>query len=248
MTTPYPHLSRAPITEALLDMRVELASDAALDQIAAAFGDEVRADFPHEEPIRQLQAQVGITGGVPGVTSSETRIGSIFWADPRIRAVQARRDGFSVNHLAPYKDWDALRAEAERYWGAYRRAARPIRVLRCGVRFINRIELPVGDELRVHLKTFPEVGGTLPPLLDEYLLRVAVPFGSRRAVITQATLPAENAAESTKRAIILDVDAFSDVSLAPDSPAVWAEFDELRAVKNQCFFGSLDESTWSAYR
>jgi uncharacterized protein (TIGR04255 family) len=250
MSEEFPHLARAPITEALLDVRVEPNPAASVDAISAAFRARLGGAFPEAKPIQQMHAQLAFGGeGDGGVAAAaQETIGHIFWTADHKRAVQARADGFSVNHVGDYKDWDAIVADAHRYWREYLAAAAPLRVIRCAARFINRIEVPAGDDLRRHLQTRPEIGEQLPPLMEEYFMRVVLPFSDRRrAVITQATIP-EAVSGSGRRSLLLDIDAFAETSLAPDGAEIWAEFEELRIAKNRCFFQSLQPDTWRAYQ
>ena len=249
MPEAFPHLKHAPITEALLDLRVQLPGafgESALEE----FRGRVRASFPEERPIKRVQAQLAFGDGGAGLTTAAPEaIGSIFWSSSQKRAVQARIDGFSVDHVGDYEDWGALTADARRYWQDFVAAAHPQKVTRCAARFINRIEIPAGDDLKTHMQTRPEIGDKLPQLMDEYFLRVVVPFKEgRRAVITQTSIPAEDGAASTSRSILLDIDAFTEIDLAPDSPELWAEVEALRAVKNSCFFNSLQPETWRTYQ
>jgi len=248
MSERFPHLSRAPITEALLDLRVALPAERGLSEITAAFGAAVAAEYPERSPIQQLQAQLAFGDSGGGALTSAQHIGDIFWTSDKKRAVQARLDGFSVNQVGAYKDWETIVADAQRHWKAYVAAAKPEKVVRCAARFINRIEVPVGDDLKKHLLTFPEVGTALPPLLDEYSFRCILPFDDgRRAAITQATVASDGGTSSTSRALLLDIEAFSDREFAPESADLWAEFDELRKIKNACFFDSLQPATWKAF-
>ncbi len=249
MSERFPHLSRAPITEALLDVRVPLPAGRTLAEITDAFSLAVAADYPERRPIQQLQAQLafGDDGG-GAVTSAQLIIGEIFWTSDKKRAVQARLDGFSVNQVGSYRNWETITNEAKVRWKAYVAAAKPERVVRCAARFINRLEVPVGDDLRKHLLTFAEVGSALPPLLDDYSFRCVVPFGDgRRAAITQATVPSDGVGNANTRVLLLDIDAFSEREFAPDSADLWSEFDKLREIKNSCFFDSLQPTTWKAY-
>lgn len=248
MPEEFQHLKNAPITEALLDVRVEPPPGTTIETLTAAFRSHVDDAFPEQKPILKVQAQLSFGGESKGFGASET-VGNIFWSASRKRAVQARLDGFSVNHVGGYEDWDALKRDAQQYWKHFLVAGQPLRVIRCAVRFINRLELPVGDDLSKHLRTRPEAGEKLPQVLDEYFMRLILPFAAqRRAVITQATIPLEDGGASGKRSLILDIDAFSETSLAPDSDEIWAEFEELRIVKNRCFFDSLQTETWRAYQ
>jgi uncharacterized protein (TIGR04255 family) len=99
METEFPHLARAPIREALLDIKVEPRLDFTADQLAT-FVDMVRTEFPSPQALRSLHTELDLTGEAPGLRSSPPQtFGTICWNESKTRAVQARVDGFSVNHV-----------------------------------------------------------------------------------------------------------------------------------------------------
>jgi uncharacterized protein (TIGR04255 family) len=63
-----------------------------------------------------------------------------------------------MSHLAPYENWNAVRDEARRLWALYRSIAKPSKLIRLAVRYINRIDmpLPLGD-FKDYLRTVPDV-------------------------------------------------------------------------------------------
>lgn len=248
MDRDFPHLSKAPIREAVLDIKVEPHIELTAEALAA-FVDKVKADFPDAKPIRTLQAEFDVRGEDPGVRSGPPlTLGSICWNESKTRAVQGRLDGFTVNHVQGYESWAVLREQAGRLWSEYVAIARPKRVIRCALRYINRLELPVLVDMSASLLTRPEVGAELPQLVDEFFMRVVVPFpDGRKASVTQASEPvAETGAQA--RGLILDIDAFSTRAFDIGDDGVWKEFDELRVIKNKCFFNSLKPATWEAFR
>ena len=173
----FPHLSRAPITEALLDIRVEAPDPAApVDSISAAFRAELGTEYPDDKPIDHMQAQVAFAVGGESATAAKQQIGRIFWSSDHKRAVQARTDGFTINHVGDYKDWDAILGDARRYWPTYLAVATPRRVIRCAARFINRIEIPAGEDLGIHFKTRPEISDDLSRNMENYFMRVTIPL------------------------------------------------------------------------
>jgi uncharacterized protein (TIGR04255 family) len=72
-------------------------------------------------------------------------------------------DGFAMSRLAPYENWNAVRDEARRLWDIYRSIAKPSKLIRLAVRYINRIDmpLPLGD-FKDYLRTVPDVSPDLP--------------------------------------------------------------------------------------
>ncbi len=242
----FPHLTRAPITEAVVDIKVDPGPGDFPGRLAD-FRPRVATLFPDEQPIFRDRVTFGVN-----VATSTMRdpMGSIFWSPSKTRAVQARPDGFSVNFVSDYTNWADLKAEAQRFWTEYVAAVQPARVVRCALRYINRLEVTRGDDLQHHLLTRPELGAALPKQIEEYIMRVVVPFPPRaHAAIMQTALPASPGETSaTKRTVVLDIDAFVDAILPPDSTEIWSEFENLREIKNQCFFRSLQDATWKAYR
>ncbi len=248
METEFPHLSRAPIREAVLDIKVEARPEFTVEGVAE-FVEQVRSDFPDTGPIRTLHAEVDVRGEEADLRSKgPLTVGTICWNESKTRAVQGRIDGFTVNQVQSYESWDVLREQAYRLWGKYVAVALPIKVVRCALRYINRLEVPVLVDLGESFLTRPEVGAELPQLMEEYFMRVVVPFPEgRKVVVTQASeLVTEDAAST--RGLILDIDAFSTRTFDIGDDAIWKEFDELRAIKNICFFKSLKPATWEAYR
>lgn len=247
MTSAFPHLNRAPIREALLDIKVDSRPGITLE-LLSGFVESVRSQFPDVQPIQTLQTQFDFSGDEPGVRSSSAQIiGSICWNTTKTRAVQARTDGFTVNQVQGYESWEALRSQAEPLWEEYVRLVAPVAVTRCALRYINRLEMPLNQDLSHWLRTRAEVPPELPQSLDDYFARIVLAFGDdRKAAIIQASEPATG---SEHRGLILDIDVFAEKRFAPsDNAGVWAEFEQLRTIKNQCFFQSLHPDLVETYK
>lgn len=245
MPRPYEHLKRAPITEALLDIRAVLPGSGGL-LFLDAFRSRVQASFPTTRPIRQVQAEVKVDDDGAQVSQTDlSQHGEIHWNAEQTRAVQARRDGFTVNHVRLYENWAALRDQAREQWHFYVETAKPEAVQRCALRFINRIEIPAGASLKDVLLTRPEIGPSLPAT-DEFLMRLVLPFEDQRRALVTVFL--EPASDPERRSLILDIEAVRASSIDPRSHALWDEFEALREIKNTCFFESLTEQVWRTFR
>lgn len=243
----YPHLSRAPISEAVLDVSVMPAADWRED-VFASFRTAAQAEFPDAQPIRQVQTAFAVNEAGPSVQSSTLEnLGCICWNRDKTRAIQARVNGFSVNHVKSYENWEALLAHAKQWWGHYQRLVAPTRVARCGVRFINQFEITPGEDLSVTLQTRPDLSPGLPQELEEYFQRLVIPFPDGvRAAITQVIPPRD--VQTKKPLFVLDIDVSVGVDLDASSVAMWPTFDRLRSIKNQCFFESLQRTKWEDFK
>ncbi|AKT44061.1 TIGR04255 family protein [Chondromyces crocatus] len=249
MSSPHPHLRHAPIREALLDIRVELPPEVTVETLEE-LSNGILHDFPAIRPIQHIQYHLPTDGEelearMPGTSQT---LGRIHWNADQSRAVQIRVDGVTVNHVQSYEDWEALRQQAEGLWLEYSKIARPLKVVRCSLRYINKLALVAGRDLAKQLRTRPEVSPELPQTLEAYFMRLVVPFeDGRRAVITELTeSPPE---EGAPPHLILDIDVSTSRTFDPtsDADAIWTEFDRLREIKNDCFFSSLEKETWKAY-
>lgn len=243
---PFPTLRHPPITEALLDIRVEREQPITVDDLNP-FQATVVGAYPKATETTQVEANVSM-GPSPSASlaSDEPRfLGRTFWNEEGTRAVQGRVDGFSVNHVRSYENWDALQADARTFWPIYVEATEPDRVVRCGLRFINRIELPAEVDLSESLQTRPVVATALPQFLENYFMHVVIPFeNDRKAGIVQLT-QVDPTIEG--RMLIVDIDVFVERSFSPSGEELWEELEALRDVKNRCFFNTLQQKKWEEY-
>ncbi|WP_197041556.1 TIGR04255 family protein [Chondromyces apiculatus] len=115
MSSPYPHLSQAPITEALLDIRVVQDPETTASTLQG-FSSSVDRDVLEARPIHRINDQLTADPGLNDVSGSTEVLGNIYWNADHSRAVQARVDGFSVNCVGSYTDWEALREQARTLW------------------------------------------------------------------------------------------------------------------------------------
>jgi uncharacterized protein (TIGR04255 family) len=241
----YRRYTNAPITEALVDLRVQYDQGVSLEQLKA-FGAEIKAQYPHENTRDFLQGEFRLEG--PQAQATRTTVGYIFHSGDRSQAVQVRLDGFTFSRFPKYKDWSHLIGEAKRLWGIFCKMLQPRTVVRIAVRYINQINLPLNKEgkgLRFedYLATFPEMRGFPEDLiLEGFFLRLVVPQTdlSAKIILNEALmLP-----QGDTIGIILDIDLFREnLSLDANSQEIWAILDTFRERKNRFFEASITDTT-----
>jgi len=246
MKNNWPHLSRAPIQEALIDVRVRFSQRMALETLAK-FADQVRDAYPTSGTRETWQGGFHLrVGERPMVAEPEGGPdGYISTSADQRQVVQARVDGFTFSRLREYQDWDQLRKEAKRLWDVYRQITSPDSVTRVAVRYINQIKLPAPvQSLGEWLRTGPDVSPLLPRELAGFYMRLEIPFpqANARAILTQALLTKEIAPQE-RIPILLDIDVFRTGEFAPESESIWDALEDLRAIKNEVFFGSITKRT-----
>jgi uncharacterized protein (TIGR04255 family) len=159
--------------------------------------------------------------------------------------VQFKVDGFTFNKLEPYTTWEEVFGEADRLWRIYVQIARPLEISRVAVRYINRLRLPGPAELSQYLEAPPVLPPPIPQAVREFLTRVVVDDGNDASAILIQAL--EASLDPSTVPLLLDIDAFREVSLPPDDPSVAGIFEQLRRLKNDIFFASVTERTVEMY-
>lgn len=234
------HLEKAPIKEAVFDIKVILDEnfDTSVFELAE---EKVKHEFPIKETRRNLEVtfELNPDKAVPPKTK-ESAPGVLFRNSGRTEILQFRGDGFTFNKLPPYTSYEELIARIKKYWELYKGIAKPNFVSRIALRYINGI--PLGRE-NIQLEDFINVGPLLPPnlpqdvsafssrmTLEDYTNKVAAHIGIRLSVEDNLIL-------------YLDIDAFRRGTFEAEDNAIFESFETLRNFKNLIFFSFLTEKT-----
>lgn len=234
------HLRNAPVTEALLDIRVRFSEDLELPRLLS-LAPQVSARYPTRRDRHQITGRFEVKEGHPTSAATETIDGYMFFSADEKQVFQARKDGFTLNRLKPYENWESFRDEAKRLWDLYRRLSSP-EILRIGLRYINKIDIPMPvHDLIDYLPAAPVIPKGLPQNVNSFLTRVVLsePTLQASAVITQLF---EQIVDPNFLPLMLDIDVFMDRGLIEEDEA-WKVFEQLRELKNAIFFSSITEKT-----
>jgi uncharacterized protein (TIGR04255 family) len=164
--------SKAPITEATIDLRVAITEDftlAHLEAFQAALGEgySEKQNLHVDEFLVQPEAH--------STAHRSQQIGYRFINADNRRVVQARLDGFTFSLLAPYERWETFSQEARTLWERFREHTQPVAVTRLGVRYINRLDVPLPTiELKEYLATVPEIAEGMPQVLQRYFMQLVL--------------------------------------------------------------------------
>lgn len=235
------HYSKAPITEAVIDIRVRLPETARLSDLEAV-QEPHRSDYPGKESRSLARGRFEVGRQVSASASSEP-IGFLFKSEDEKRIFQAQRDGFTMSRLAPYETWEPFREEARRLWTTYRVRLQPEAIVRLAVRYINRLDLPMPvGELKDYLRTVPEVSPELPQLLSGLFMQLTVPQDDLRGtlLLTEALI---EPSRPDVVSVVLDIDLFRTEELPSDDGGIWELFELLHDRKNDVFEACITERT-----
>ena len=230
----------APITEAIIDLRVGLPEPFDSTRLKRAHDGQESA-YPRTEQLAFATGRIQV-GREVGATASSRPCGYRFWSEDGRSVYQARTDGFTLSRLAPYDHWEPFRDEARCLWEIYRRVVEPSKIERIAVRYVNRIDIPLplrdfGD----YLRTFPELSPDMPQALSRYLMRLEIPLGDTRSTcfLTQAVVPP---ASQDVVSIALDIDVFRTSDIPEHDDAIWEIMETLRQNKNSLFEACITDA------
>lgn len=240
----YRHLENAPITEALIDLRIRLPSDFDI-KVLASFKKELAKRYPHFEERRVVEGGFGWQKGKATIKApKDMGIEGYFYLSPdKKQIVQFRKDGFTFSRLKPYTYWDAVLAEARSLWGLYADKTAVETVSRIAVRYINHLKTPLPiHDFKDYLTVPPEVPEKAPQAVSSFFSRVVV-HDTAQGINANIIQALERSIEPDTIPIILDIDVYKTGEFKVGSDEIWTILAKLRELKNIIFFGSITEKT-----
>jgi uncharacterized protein (TIGR04255 family) len=244
------HLPHAPIMEALIDLRVDLPPGVDLERIAQV-GEALQEEYPTRRSRVMLAGSFSFTGddSAPSTQANQKVDGYAFESRDKQRVVQLSQGGFTFSWLRPYDTWERLRDEAKARWVEYRAKLKPVAVTRVGLRYLNRMELPLPvQDLRDWVLSGPQLAPGLPTSLVGLFSQLAVPLPEARSMVTITETFDAPGDRKDVLPLVLDIDVGTvDLRFEPDSKAIWRLLEKLRHVKNDFFFKSITPRTRSLF-
>lgn len=239
------HLANAPITEALIDIKGELSDEIDLG-VLEGFHELVRENYPTKHSRFSGTVKIEFKGEdkTEIVDKTSQKDGFFFLSNDGKQIVQARLDGFTFNRLKPYEDWSIFSDEAKILWDRYVQVAKPSRITRLALRYINNIEIPLPiKDFKEYILTTPEIAPNLPQTLSNYFMRLVIPDQKTGAVaiITQAMKMQDSSKDVIN--LIFDIETYFGGSFLVDSDEIWGKFEILHNLKNEIFFETITEKT-----
>jgi uncharacterized protein (TIGR04255 family) len=247
----FQHLLRAPIVEAVIDIRARPA--AVLEEAMLKSQLEAKlSGYEFLDSQREIRQDFTLEPGKP----PSTMIRDLGWKGIRLRSsdkphiAQFNRDGFVFSRLEPYQSWEQLYDESMRLWRMYVDLAHPVEIHRIGLRFINRIQLPPGES---HLEDYMEPAPVLPRGLDlpfcgfMHQDTLVVPDHPYTINVIKTIQP-PSAPGSAGLGLILDIDVFTMQGFELDEALLEQRLLEMRWLKNKVFFGSVTPNVLELFK
>jgi uncharacterized protein (TIGR04255 family) len=243
--TVYP---KAPITEALCDIRVAPRDDISFADIEAV-AKALSATYPKIEDQYEVSTNLSLAPGGPESVVKQTVMGKRLETEDKKRIIQSQLTGQSVSRLQPYANWADLKAESERAWGIYRSLTKPKSAVRLALRYINRIDIPQNGPIQIedYLRTYIEVSSEIKSPMNNFFAQIHIPLPSIEAmcIVNTAALPP---ATPEVFSILFDIDIFRVENIPQRDDDMWAVFNALRDAKNEIFEFSITDKTRELFK
>lgn len=242
MTLKTKRYKSAPIKEAVIEIRIQPpVESAALMKLAKS----LEADFPKQAPMNFVEMGIAQQEGQPlQNTISQSLVGVRLSKADDSRVLQIRHEGFAYSHMAPYTDWATFRGEAQTLWNRYRELCREVKLTRCALRYINRIDIPqAAIEDSEYFALYPNIPEKLPQKdVVGMIMNLTMPQRDLdcMATIQQAFL---EPLRPEQLSFILDIDIFRLQIEEWNDESAWAFLEKLRDRKNEIFEACITDRT-----
>ena len=209
------HLKNAPITEALIDLRVRPPKNFQVEKLREP-KKELMDGLPAPEELRRFEGGFQIKRGEAAMFSKDQGLfGFRFKSGDGLNVAQFRIDGFTFSRLKPYTSWETIFPQAWRLWLGYVELAAPESVTRIAVRYINRLELPLPfEEFSEYLEAPPNLPANVPQNVSSFLIKQVLHEPSSGISVNFGQALETGLADSKHATMILDIDSYKAQDLA----------------------------------
>jgi uncharacterized protein (TIGR04255 family) len=225
---------RAPITEAVIEIRLAAALP---KEMVDAIHTRLRRKYPNS--MVQNAERVKLDMKERQVTFDEReqqyRLSSLDQTD----ILLITRLNVVCSRLAPYESWEAFQPRAVDDWNQWKQVVGYQKIARLGIRYINRIDIPIGENSKVDVEEYLKVVPQYPEpevisSFDKYTMQITSRFGKENfsLIVNTSTVPSP-LVDHLSIAFDLDIGMTENVPQRDDT--MWAAFDVMREHKNRLF-------------
>lgn len=227
---------KPPITEAVIEIRFAESIDAARLQKANA---DFALDYPVEQRLRNVGFELRVPRGhddQPTAQLGQDEAGYRRASSDLSQIVLLWPASFALAQLAPYPGWDVFFGRFVREWATGKRASGYRKIARVGVRFINRLDVPlIGavTEESHYLNVYPKLPDTLGSVLA-YGIQAQLPLADVgcNLLLNSSSMPSPLLGHGS---FLLDLDIFKEIEPPQKDDDIYDLLNAIRRKKNEVF-------------
>jgi uncharacterized protein (TIGR04255 family) len=226
---------RPPITEAVIGIQFAApVADDNLRRVSARF----KALYPGEQEVKSLVGVHVVTqpGSKPPLASAQETTGHRRASDDATEILLFLPDQLIVSQLAPYPGWETFFPRFMRDWTLWKREVGYLKLNRLGVRYINRIDLPVTQDY-IEQEEYVNIYVQLPQILGptaSYSAQAVLPLKDTNSqlVINTGVVPSPLLNHVS---ILVDIDIGRIQDVPQRDEELFELLPRLRDAKNMVF-------------
>lgn len=229
---PYP---KAPITEAVIEIKFKAALDASdIEKVRQ----RLASDYPQHQHVQSFDVAVKLLENQPDAPTTQIkrtpghRLASVDMTE----LVLLWESAFVISQLAPYPGWDSFLRRFVRDWAAWRRVMGYQEVSRIGVRYLNRIDIPVTGPVVPHeafLNVYPKLPETFSAV-DAYAVQAVMGLEDIRCKLTLNSAAVDSPILGHS-SFIFDQDIAREIDPPQSDDAIIDLLNKIRVQKNAVF-------------
>jgi uncharacterized protein (TIGR04255 family) len=235
-TVPKPPYPKAPIIEGVIHLSgAGIATPEELQNLVKRFAD----DYPQQQTLAGAIVAINTTGG-GAVTVQQQPQGYLVKSADQADIVLLFQDGVAATRLAPYPGWEYLRERASTAWAEWRRnvtnSSTPKRI---GVRYVNRIDVPIKQAEIIDIDDYLRFGPRMPEFskrpINGFLVQVTRPTDLEHWSATITSTIATPPPLINHASVVLDIDVHRTEQIPGRNLDLWDCIDAVRHLKNAIF-------------
>jgi uncharacterized protein (TIGR04255 family) len=237
-----PGYKRAPITEAVIEIRfTNPVTVKKLDKIYKKFS----TSYLHHQDVKNIKVDLRLPGHQTGIPKAEfdQELGHRLSTTDMTELLVLWPSAFVVSQLAPYPGWDVFFQRFVRDWKIWKRSMGHPSVARIGVRYINRIDIPISGpivEYEKFINVYPKLPDVLGPV-NAYGVQAVLPIVDIGCKLTlNSAIVASPILDHAS--FVVDQDISKEVDAPQSDNAIYELLSEIRKRKNIIFEACITDS------
>lgn len=224
-----------PIVEAIMDVTFESSVDAKdLEKLRNKYLN----NYSKDEKLTNVNVKLNVSqaGGKHAADVDHEHVGQRFSSEDMTKLLIIKPSNFTISQLAPYPGWDDFYKRFVHDWKIWKRVVGYKKIARIGVRYINRIDIPVTNERVEHedyLNIYPKLP-SLFPFINSYKVECITKIEEIECQLrlnsTVVPAPILN-----YMSFIVDQDIFKNVELPQNDEGMFSLLNAIHVEKNKVF-------------
>lgn len=225
---------RAPITEAVIEIR--LAAPLPKERVDAIHN-RLKRNYAKSQTQSVDRAKLDMKERQ--VTFDEREERYRLSSNDETDILLITRLSMLCSRLAPYESWEAFQPRAVEDWGQWKEVIGYQKIARLGVRYINRLDIPVGEAGKVVVDDYLNVIPKYPEpeviaSFEKYTMQITSRFGKENfsLIINTSSIPSPLVDHVS---ILFDLDVGMTDNVPQRDDLMWDALNVMRDQKNRIF-------------